>query len=677
MYMKKILLVVLIFFSLTSFAQNLITNGGFEGSLSQWQNLLGGDAVGTFTLETSDVQSGTGAMKAEITTAGTNAWDVQSIHSGWASVLGTTYTLTFYAKAIGAPSRIRIVQQNSTYDAQDFDIPTSWQQFTWTFTASDNDLQLKIHYFQSGTFILDDFVILNPVTSNDPKTITVNTNNTYQEMVGFGGALTWHSDRITRSSKKNEMAQLLFDDLGADIVRLKSWYYPLNYPASKSPQTMETDWFVPHFTGTNELAALAKQYNPDIDILLSCWGPPSSLKSNDQLNGGTLKKNNGQFMYSEYAQFWNDILDNIAFNPDYISIQNEPGYENTGWTTTAWRPEETTDYPGYSEGLDAVYNKIKTRPYVPAMIGPETENIGGAVWDNSVNTFRSMASTVKDKAYLSAYAYHLYNYGNPGNISQAPLNMIRDEFADKPNFMTEFSSANYDWLQTAHMIQLNLLEANTSAYIYWEMMWDETSEQAMIAVDNSGDYTVSPYFYALKHFSKNIDKGDARVEVQGSSSTLKISGFLNPGKDKLTLVMSNIGTLKETVHLNLGSLAVISSELIQSTAGSYYNNLGQADLSEAIELPAQSLTTLVIDLDPLVTSNKASINRSGIELFPVPASDLLHIKGLPESDISWSVVTPQGSTAKSGSGAEVNIKDLQGGVYFLKVKEHTVRFIKM
>jgi hypothetical protein len=59
-----------------------------------------------------------------------------------------------------------------------------------------------------------------PVPS-DPKTVTITVNpaSVKQEMIGFGGALTWYSNWMTSSSKKNEIADLLFTDLGADIVR--------------------------------------------------------------------------------------------------------------------------------------------------------------------------------------------------------------------------------------------------------------------------------------------------------------------------------------------------------------------------------------------------------------------------------------------------------------------------
>lgn len=115
---------------------------------------------------------------------------------------------------------------------------------------------------------------------------------------------------------------------------------------------------------------MAKQFNPGIQILVSSWTPPSALKSNNNLREGTLKRNNGVFMYEAFGDYWNDLLDNLQFNPDYISIQNEPGWITPDWETCEWRPAETAEFPGYNAAFDAVYNKISTRSNPPMMIDP-------------------------------------------------------------------------------------------------------------------------------------------------------------------------------------------------------------------------------------------------------------------------------------------------------------------
>lgn len=80
-------------------------------------------------------------------------------------------------------------------------------------------------------------------------------------MIGFGGALTWYSDRVLVNSKSEEIYQLMFEDLGMNILRLKNWYYPQDYPVNKSPEVMLTSGDKTMFEATNLFYAKAKENN--------------------------------------------------------------------------------------------------------------------------------------------------------------------------------------------------------------------------------------------------------------------------------------------------------------------------------------------------------------------------------------------------------------------------------
>ncbi len=597
--LKKIFTLGMVYLAMhASYAQNLITNGSFEQT-TNWLNLAGDGGSATYTFLSTDAVDGTTSLRTDVTTLGTNFWSIQSIHSGWTATPGTPYTLSFYAKAAGTPASLKSVMQstNSNYYAEKtYALTTDWVKYEWTFTPTEAAEQLKFNYLTAGgVYYIDNVQVVDP-SATGPLTLTIDKSTSYQQMTGFGGALTWYCDRIISSPKKTEIADLLFSDLGTDIIRLKNWYYPDGYPAVKSPAEMETDWFKPHFDATNQLYTLAKQENENIDVLLSSWGPPSALKSNDNLNEGTLKSSNGQFMYAEFGQYWTDLLDNITFTPEYISIQNEPGFETPDWASCAFRPVETATVAGYDQAFDAVYDQIKNRTTVPKMIGPETENIGSALWDASLNTFREFATPIKNKSALEAYAYHLYNYyGSPGSIDATPLNMIKTEFNNKPNFMTEFSSANFDWLQTADIIQESLLQANASAYIYWEMMWDETKADAMINVDASGNYTIGDHYYTIKHFAKYIDKGYTRIALTGNNALTKSSAFINPAGTQITIVSVNNSSDPQDINLGFGSATVSGVTAYQSVDGDFYQTV-TVDASQAITLPEKSITTFVVTL---------------------------------------------------------------------------------
>jgi glucuronoarabinoxylan endo-1,4-beta-xylanase len=438
-----------------------------------------------------------------------------------------------------------------------------------------------------------DDVDKDPVpTPSDSKTVTITIDpaSVKQGMIGFGGALTWYSNWMTSSSKKNEIADLIFTDLGIDIIRFKNWYYPDGYPSITSTETMTDDNSKALWNTTNELHELALARNPNIRTLLSSWGPPQALKSNNNTRSGTLKKSGSAFMYDEYADYWQAVLDHVPFDPDYISIQNEPTFVNTGWTTCQWAAAESASLPDYHIAFDKVYNKIKDRPHVPVMIGPESQD---------VPTFTAFANVLKDKAHCGVFAYHPYNInsGTPAAEVISSLQRI-GAFSTKPNIMTEFSD-NLDWYNTALFIQRSLVYANSSGYIYWKLVWSKPAsgtDAGMVSLTEAGNYTVTPFYYLMKHFSKNIDAGYHRVESTSPNTSLFTSAFMSPDEKKMTVIVINNGSSAVDVDFSPTGKIITRISADQSKEGDYYKPVIITSPTEPVSLPAKTITTLVLDI---------------------------------------------------------------------------------
>ena len=426
----------------------------------------------------------------------------------------------------------------------------------------------------------------------DSIKIAIDPSNLKQQMIGFGGALTWYSNWVTANSKVNEIADLMFTDLGIDIIRFKNWYYPDNYPTDKTTTTMTADGSLIAWNATNALYTLAKQRNSNIKILFSSWGPPVSLKDNGKLPEGTLKKDGSNFfMYDAFAQYWSDVLDNVPFNPDYISIQNEPTFVNSGWTTCQWSNIETSSLPSYMTAFNKVYDKIKTRSFVPVMAGPESAN---------TQSFISFATDLASNPNCGMYAFHPYdiNGSTPASTITSSLTSVGN-FSTKPILMTEFSD-NLDWFNTALFIQNALLYANVSGYVYWKLSWNTPTsgeDKAMISMaspNSTGAYTVTPYYYLIKHFSKNIDNGYHRVTSSSSDSSLITTAFISPDNSKMTVVVVNSGTTQAKVYFDATGKVANNMSADQSINGSsYYKAITITSPTKSILLPAKSITTVV------------------------------------------------------------------------------------
>jgi O-glycosyl hydrolase len=163
--------------------------------------------------------------------------------------------------------------------------------------------------------------------------------------------------------------------------------------------------------------------------------------------------------------------------------------------------------------------------------------------------------------------------------------------------MTEFSD-NLSWLNTATFINRAVTEANSSGYIYWKMIWATPTsgdDVAMVSINSSGNYVVTPYYYLFKHFAKDVDAGYKRIEAISQVTDLSISGFISPAEDQMTLIVINTGA-QTKIGLDLKNKVIKDIEVKQSTESSLYKVVDGVRAGDEITFPAQSITTIVLNI---------------------------------------------------------------------------------
>jgi O-glycosyl hydrolase len=160
--------------------------------------------------------------------------------------------------------------------------------------------------------------------------------------------------------------------------------------------------------------------------------------------------------------------------------------------------------------------------------------------------------------------------------------------------MTEYS--NFSWLKTAQFTINNINEANASAYLYWLMAWDDANALSMIRITNSGSFTVTPFYYVMKHFAKNVDKGYDRINASSSTSSIKFSAFANPSGTKITVVIVNPLSTPAYVDFTVKNKTIKTVSAVQTVEGSMYKDLGSITADKYFTLKPSSVTTAVIEL---------------------------------------------------------------------------------
>jgi glucuronoarabinoxylan endo-1,4-beta-xylanase len=443
---------------------------------------------------------------------------------------------------------------------------------------------MRIQFLDVGTVWLDEIsLVINP-TPPAGIAVTPNLSARRQMMDGIGGSIAFfveHYQRLT-ATQKDQIENLLYVDCGVDIVRLR---------------TGNSD------TLNNELAMRAQRNGAK--SLLTCWSPPASLKSNNNIISGTLKVlgsgSTATYDYAGFANWWYDRLVASSWRHDYISIQNEPAFDPGNKETcrllhTETVPATINGSANYKKALEAVYNRIKDEPKIPQFIAVDAHDHG------SLNT---IGPTVSGLSFVNHMGFH--NYGT-NNFTQ-----VKNNYNGNRGWMTEWGADPdilNDWMVLATNIHDTLVLSDASAYLCWRMVHGDNdgSPWAMIGVNapnaTGGVYAVQNAFHVVKHYAKEISAGDQRVDVTASATNISISGFIDSTGSKLTLIALNEGTTATNISLRLSGLPVASATAFRTTQTGTnaaaltnpYQALGSINPNQSQSLPARSMTTYVISL---------------------------------------------------------------------------------
>jgi len=429
--------------------------------------------------------------------------------------------------------------------------------------------------------------------------VTIDEDERYQTLVGFGASLAYAEGAIVASSDKEALYDFVFEDSGLDVVRVRNGF------ADGSDTDLSAQ--------SEVLAAAAQRLGRAPLLFMTSGSAPANLKASGMLSCEgdaetcTLRKlMDGSFDYDGFAAYWRGSLEGYAdegISPDYISIQNDPD-----WLPTAeepheacrFLPEEGTvtetvdgaevdiDLPGYREALAAVRAAIADLPEVPKIGAPEASDLG------TVGPF----AEVLDAADLDALCVHLYDI-DAQDVDEAPFTAARElgEQWARPVFQTEMQAGGFETAVLAHHA---LADANASAYLQNDLvaMMPNIAPFALVSLTSDG-FEAKGAYYALAHFAQSTDPGFVRVGASTDSSDVLATAWVAPGDDALTLVLVNTAdedrdveiALPEELRSRLPRVRVTRTvfEGIERLAA-----LGELPESGIVRLPAQSILTVAL-----------------------------------------------------------------------------------
>ena len=393
---------------------------------------------------------------------------------------------------------------------------------------------------------------------SDAPAIIVNDMQQYQQIEGFGFALTGGSAQLLMKmtpDRRSALLKHLFttegDGIGVSYLRVSIGASDMNDhvysyddvgPGQADPQlekfslTPDKEFVIP---ALKEILAL----NRHMKILGSPWSAPAWMKTNDKVKGGNLKPE----YYEAYAQYLLKYVKGMKAEGipiAAITVENEP-----------LNPKNTPSMVVFAEEEDK---------FIAEHLGPAFEKAGIKieiqVYDHNPDVVSYPLSILADPAaskYVAGTAFHLY-----GGDSSA-LTRVHEAYPNKNLYLTEQSVGGRPDRSTIDIVEPigRVLIGATRNWARNVLLWNLAADSHAGPHTNDGGCTgcfgaitlegdnasFNVAFYAMAHFSKFVPPGSVRI---GSSELEQVqtAAFLTP-EEKIVLVVANMGNFDKTFQI--------------------------------------------------------------------------------------------------------------------------------
>ena len=457
------------------------------------------------------------------------------------------------------------------------------------------------------------------------KQVAVKPNTKKQTIDGFGGSIAYYENWVVAHPKRSLIYDYLFRDLGLSILRSRNMY--MNEGGTNN--------------GVNDTKTVVSEgkKRSSFDMMISSWSPPGKYKSNgkpanDETMATLATDANGNFVYGDFAKWWyKSLLDYKAKGIDvkYISIQNEPNW-NPGYEGCIFMPTEQTVFDkklaknvkvaSYAKAFNAVYDTLakykSSLNMYPKMIGPEVLGIENA-WSGRPGDY----TKYMDMSKCYAVAHHLYT-GTDAATMVTNMTVLNNAYPTIPKMQTEYSDK--DWFTLSQIIHNSLVVENVSAYLVWEIIWpgsdfiDMENPWTSGSWVNTNGFKVGTKYYAFKQFANFIKPGYSRIETSGGTSSLKVSAYLSPDAQKMSIVAINTATTKDSITVSTQDYTVLSGNIFR-TSDTENCILSGTYSGGNIVLPPKSITTIALQVASQISGIPTNLREENQVLaFPNPFS---------------------------------------------------------
>ncbi len=443
--------------------------------------------------------------------------------------------------------------------------------------------------------------------SKSKHTVSLNFDQKFQTISGFGGAFTEASAHLLNqlsTEKRTEILEAYFGKNGARYSLTRTHMNSCDFSLKNYSYTpVPDDKLLEHFSideDRNDLIPMiqdAMSVSEDgFKIVASPWTAAPWMKDNNSWVGGKLRPK----YYDTWALFFSKYVD--AYNKEGIDIwgftvENEPLGNGNNWESMHFTAEEMTDFVTHHLGpkleadgkgdlviLGYDQNRADLKEWVDVMYANEDSSKyfdGTAIhWYESTYDYFP-----KELQYAHQKAPNKYLIQTEACIdSEVPA--WKD---DAWYWKKEATDWGYDWREPEKQYLhpkyapfnryardiIGCLNNWVDGWVDWNMVLDRQGGPnwfknwcvAPIIVDiESDEVYYTPLYYVMAHFSKFIRPGAEVLGVNSTDKDLMVSAAQN-SDGSLAVVVFNEGVIPKTFKLegsNFEKNITISPKAIQT-----------------------------------------------------------------------------------------------------------------
>lgn len=400
---------------------------------------------------------------------------------------------------------------------------------------------------------------LNFVPNKQPletePTIFIDTDRTFQTMVGIGGAITDAAAetyaKLPKALQQEFLKAYYSKTEGIGYTLARTHINSCDFSSSSYAYVKDNDKELKTFNIAPDekyrlplIKAATAMAGGKLPLYVSPWSPPAWMKdNNNMLRGGKLLPEYRQAWANYYIKYIQE-LEKRGLPIWGLTVQNEPMAVQT-WESCIYTAEEERDF-------------------IKEYLGPTLHKAGMGdkkliAWDHNRDLIYQRASTILGDKEASKYVwgigFHWYETWTKSDMQFYNLRNVKEAFPGKELIFTEGCKEKFDidsvynWSlgeRYGHSM-INDFNAGTAAWTDWNILLDETGGPnhvknlcfAPIHADTKAKKLIyTNAYYYLGHFSKFIQPGAKRIITSSSRDILQTTGFINPDGKVVIVVMN-------------------------------------------------------------------------------------------------------------------------------------------